>query len=150
MDRGEIAENNFLSGLTCAQAVLLAFNDIIRADENTLRSISRGFGGGMGRLRETCGTVSGMVMAVGLLYPELNKNELYTVVQSLAGEFTEKNGSYTCRVLLTGHGIDASTTPHAEPRTPEYYKRRPCPKLCRDAAEILDAYVSAHPLKSRQ
>ena len=63
MSRADIAKQNFLKGYTCAQAVLLAFSDITGADEETAMKISLPFGGGMGRMRLTCGAVSGMVMA---------------------------------------------------------------------------------------
>lgn len=93
----------------------------------------------MGRLRLTCGGVSGGVMALGLLFPALNKSELYSLVQEYARRFACKNGSYICGELLTGAGIKADTSVCAEQRTEEYYRKRPCPELVYSAAEILEA-----------
>lgn len=127
-----------MSGLTCAQAVIEAFSDDLNADRDTLLALSRPFGGGMGRLRLTCGSVSGGVMALGLFFPELQKSELYALVQEYARRFSEKNGSVVCKELLAGAGIGADTSANAEPRTPEYYRKRPCPLLVADAAELLE------------
>ena len=67
MSRGDIAKSYFLQGYNCAQAVLLAFEDAIGLDRDALLKLTLPFGGGMGRLRLTCGAVSGMVMALGLI-----------------------------------------------------------------------------------
>lgn len=142
MGRREIAENHFVEGYNCAQAVVLAFNDVIGADSESLLKLSSSFGGGMGRMREVCGAVSGMFIVAGLLkgYSSPDdvdgKKEQYALVQKLAAKFKEKNGSIICRDLL-GAKLAASTpTPYV--RTPEYYTTRPCAKLVGDAAEILE------------
>lgn len=139
MTRAQIARNNFSEGQTCAQAVLFAFSDLLEADAETLAAISRPFGGGLGRLREVCGTVSGAAMALGLLFPEIPKSALYALVQEHAAAFRERCGSYVCRELLQGAGVRAETSPAAEARTAEYYRKRPCPELCAVSAEILEA-----------
>ncbi len=144
MTRAQIAQNNFLNGQTCAQAVLLAFADLFEADAATLAALSRPFGAGMGRLREVCGTVSGAAMALGLLYPELPKSALYALVQEHAAAFREREGSYLCRDLLRGAGVEASTSPVAEARTREYYRKRPCPELCAVSAELLEGLLLRH------
>ena len=88
MTKGELAKSYFESGYNCAQAVLLAFCDDLGLEKETAILISAPFGGGMGRLREVCGTVSGMNMALGLYFgkyePEDNtkKTELYKAVRS--------------------------------------------------------------------
>lgn len=138
MTRAELAKQNFLESKTCAEAVLLAFSDLLRADDQTLSHISRPFGGGMGRLRLTCGSISGAVMALGLLFPELGKSELYALVQEYATRFRGKNGSIVCGELLTGANVKFDCSPRAEPRTEGYYKKRPCPDLVYDAAELLE------------
>ncbi len=141
MTRGERARENFFRGENCTQAVLLAFSDALCADETFLRNAARPFGGGMGRLRLTCGAVSGAVMAIGLFFPERSKSELYGLVQKFARAFAEKNGSVVCGELLAGAGIAADTSAKAEERTPEYYRKRPCPELIRDAADILETIL---------
>ena len=146
MNKGEIAENYFRAGYNCAQSVVLAFSDEIGMDKDTALKISMPFGGGMGRLREVCGAVSGMFMVIGLKYGKADnsdaaaKSAVYSGVQNLAEKFKERNGSIICRELL---GIGGKQAPSPEARTDEYYKKRPCPLICRDAAEILEEYISS-------
>lgn len=156
MSRADIAKENFLKGYTCAQAVLLAFSDVTGTDEETAMKISLPFGGGMGRMRLTCGAVSGMVMALGLILSRAevdssNKREVYAAVQELAGKFKTENGSVVCGELLSGAHLKASTEAIPEERTAEYYKKRPCPELVYSAAKILEEYLEAqkavHPEK---
>ena len=139
-------------GYNCCQAVVLAYNDLFGMDDNTAAALSSGFGGGMGRMREVCGSVSGMVMLAGLLKPACDPMDKaartgnYALVQEVAGEFKAMNGSIICKDLLglTGgpvaagdniHGIPESPTP--SDRTPEYYKKRPCEELVGISARII-------------
>ena len=138
MTRAERAKALFLEGYNCAQAVVLAFAADAGLDEETAKNFSRPLGGGMGRLRQTCGAVAGAACASGVLFPELTKAEAYALVQEIARRFREKNGSINCGELLTGAGLKTDTAPNPEARTPEYYKKRPCPNLIYDAAEILE------------
>ena len=106
--RGESARNLFLQGYTCAQAVVLAFEDMTGLDRATAARLASGFGGGMGRMREVCGAVSGGVMVVGMvtgldtLVPE-EKNKLYALEREFAEMFKSKAGSYICRELVCVH-----------------------------------------------
>ena len=138
MTRAESAKKYFTDGYNCSQAVMLAFLDDHGAPKEFLEQVALPMGGGMGRLRETCGAVTGAFMTLGLLFPERTKSEIYTMVQEFARRFKAKNGSYTCGELLSGVGVAADTAPNAEPRTPAYYKKRPCVELVGDAAEILE------------
>ena len=146
MTRREAAMANFMKGYNCSQSVVLAFADMFDIDEATLSKLSSSFGGGMGRLREVCGSVSGMFMVAGLLYgydgPETGqvKADHYARIQELAKRFEEKHGSIVCRELLglsVRHDI-----PVPEARTSEYYKKRPCPEIIGDAAEILEQFIN--------
>ena len=144
-ERAAKAKEYFQSGYNCAQSVLMAFSDMISLSEQQIRDISAPFGAGMGRMREVCGTVSGMFMAAGLILGKdtdtaQGKNAMYAVTQDLANEFKKRNGSIICRELLAG--VPTTSGTNAEPRTPEYYKKRPCADLCYDAAEILEEYIS--------
>lgn len=145
MQRAELARTYFKSGLNCAQSVFLAFRDLTGVDERTALKISAPFGGGVGRMREVCGCVSGMLMTAGMLFYNADnpttaeKSALYAIEQELAARFREKNGSIVCRELLRGVTSDAS--PRAEDRTETYYRKRPCADLCADAAEILEAFL---------
>lgn len=147
MTRKEKAIELFEGGYNCAQAVILAFSDLTELDEKTLARLGSSFGGGMGRLREVCGAVSGMFAVAGLLYGYdgasggAEKTEHYARIQQLARLFSEKNGSIICRELL---GLEKKTdTPEPEARTAEYYKKRPCRELVGDAAEILEGFIKS-------
>ena len=137
MTKGEIAKQYFLNGYNCAQAVALAFLQETGLDERTLERATIALGGGLGRLRETCGAVSGGAVVLGLLFPERNKTEIYVLVQELAKRFREKNGSYNCGELLSGAGVRTDTSPNAEARSAVYYKKRPCADLVSDSADLL-------------
>ncbi|MCI8372207.1 MAG: C_GCAxxG_C_C family protein [Lachnospiraceae bacterium] len=152
-DYEAIAKDLFKEGYNCSQAVLLAFAEECGLDEKTAAAVASSFGGGMGRLREVCGTVSGMFLAAGILYGYTEpkdyegKKEHYARIQELAHTFKEKNGSIICRELL---GLkDASLSPVPEKRTDEYYKKRPCMELAGCAAGILSEYMKTHPLSSK-
>lgn len=143
MTRADKAEKLFKEdGYNCAQSVCLAFEDIINIDKNTLSSLSAPFGGGMGRLREVCGAVSGMFIILGLISnfsdPKDSeaKKSLYEKVQTLAKKFEEENGSIICRDLL---GLSVKKeSPVPEKRTEEYYKKRPCAEMVKNAVSILE------------
>ena len=103
----------------------------------------------MGRLREVCGSVSGMFMVAGLLYgydgPETGqvKADHYARIQELAKRFEEKHGSIVCRELLGLGDGRKKDDPVPEQRTPEYYKKRPCPEIIANAAEILAEFFKS-------
>lgn len=149
--RGRAAMENFLAGYNCTQAVTLAFADLFEMDERTLLRMSSSFGGGMGRLREVCGTVSGMFLVAGLLYgyddPKAfdEKAEHYGRIQELAGRFKACQGSIVCRELL---GLSGADSPVPERRTQEYYKKRPCGQLAGLAAAILEQFIEENPIES--
>lgn len=142
----------FAGGLNCAQSVFVAFCDVTGMDKETAMRISSSFGGGMGRLREVCGTCSAMFMTAGLLYglgegyTFEDKAEHYKRIQELAAEFKEVHGTIVCRELLKTLKVTSDPTP--ERRTEKYYKVRPCIKFVRTAAEILDKYIEEHPVKN--
>ena len=145
MTRKEKAKQSFLNGYNCAQCMVLAFEDVLTIDLDTALKIASPFGGGMGRLREVCGSVSGMFMVLGFVkgYHEPgnyeDKKELYKHVQELARRYEEANGSIICRDLL---GLNVKKEDAApEKRTEEYYKKRPCAEKIGSAAEILEQYL---------
>lgn len=132
----------FLQGYNCAQAVVCAFEDVTGLDRDTAARLACSFGGGMGRMREVCGTVSGALLALGLAcgYADPNDPEAkkahYARVREFARRFRERSGSIICRELL--QGVETVPGGDPEPRTAEYYARRPCPRLAWQAADILD------------
>ncbi len=149
MDHSILAAELFLQGYNCAQAVAVAFCDVTGMDKVTAGKVASSFGGGMGRMREVCGAVSGMLMVAGLLYgyssaEDDGKMEHYALVQELAGKFREQAGSIICRDILKNPPSDPKPTP----RTEEFYKQRPCTRLVILAAQILDAYIQTHPIEN--
>ena len=146
MKKSERAEELFLEGYNCAQAVAGAYAEEMGMDFDTVVKIVSSFGGGMGRLREVCGTVSGMFFVAGALYgyddpKDLTvKKEHYARIQLLASRFKEQTGSIICRELLGISGKDTDPTPEA--RTKEYYKKRPCVQMAGLAAGILEDYIA--------
>ena len=148
-NKGDRAYENFLKGYNCTQAITVAFAEELGLDGQTAARLSCGFGGGMGRLREVCGTFSGIVMVLSQLYgysdPEdtATNKDLYEKIRTLAAKFRADNGSIICRELLGLEKAEDSAAP--EPRTAEYYKKRPCPELCRYAAQILEDFIRENP-----
>ena len=149
MDHGMKAAELFLGGYNCAQSVAVAFCDVTGLDEKLAARTVSAFGGGMGRLREVCGAVSGMFFVLSLLYgydtpgDDVSKKQLYTEVQALAAQFQEACGSIICREILK----NPPTDPTPSPRTTEYYRTRPCARMVLTAATLMDEFIAAHPLE---
>ncbi len=146
MSRADKAKELFESGCNCCQAVFLAFLDETNLSEEDAMRLSAGFGGGIGRMREVCGAVSGMTMVLSDKFASTDPNDhakkkdLYALIQKAAGEFREENGSIICRELL---GLSEKTSaPEPEKRTKEYYKKRPCAELVYCAAQIAEKIIS--------
>ncbi len=147
IDHVQKAEALFLEGYNCAQAVFLAFNDLTGLDFETAARLSSPFGGGMRRMREVCGAVSGGLMVLGLLRgysdpkDQTAKREHYALVQEFARRFKEARGSIICRELLA----NVKTTPGGVPeaRTSAFYHERPCVMSVKTAAGIVDELLNA-------
>ena len=148
MDHGIKAAELFLQGYNCAQAMMVACCDLTGLEPAYAARLSSSFGGGMGRMREVCGAVSGMLMVAGLLYgydtpgDDVSKKEHYARVQYLAGRFREEIGSIVCREILKNPPSD----PNPSPRTAEYYAQRPCARMVLLAGQLLDDYIKENPL----
>ena len=123
MSYAEKARELFKSGYNCAQAVVLAFEDVTGLDKAVATKLSSSFGGGMGRLREVCGAVSGCFTVLGILMGPEDPNDYgakkahYAIIQEAAAKFRHSNGSYICRELLQ---LDGASIPVPEARTEEY------------------------------
>ncbi|MBQ8790921.1 MAG: C_GCAxxG_C_C family protein [Ruminiclostridium sp.] len=144
-ERGDRAKELFRQGYNCAQAVVLAFSDMTGLDEKTSAMLASGFGGGMGRMREVCGAVSGMFIVYNMLNgysdPADNEGKMrnYADIQKLAADFKAENGSIICKELL---GLSKPEGTHIpEKRTDEYYKKRPCGDLVKIATEVLEEFL---------
>lgn len=146
----ERAKDLFKQGYNCSQAVIGAFCEDIGLDLETAMKISGPFGGGMGRMREVCGSLSAIFMVIGLKYGYSTtenpnaKGDLYKKVQEIAQQFKNQKGSIICKELLKG--IEKSTSPIPSERTDEYYRKRPCIKMVEDAAILLENYIKEQEL----
>jgi C_GCAxxG_C_C family probable redox protein len=143
----------FEKGYNCSQAIFAAFCDETGVDSETALKISASFGGGMGRLREVCGAVSGMFLVVGAKYgyakpdDRVAKDEHYRLIQELAKKFKEHEGTIICSELL---GREAGwDNPNSDERTRDYYNLRPCAKFVVEAAIILDEYIASRKLENK-
>lgn len=147
MNHSTYAAQLFVDGYNCAQSIAVAFSDVTGLSPEISAKMVSAFGGGMGRLREVCGAVSGMFFVLSLLYGYESPNpvkqkEIYGAVQDLAEKFRQQAGSIVCREILK----NPPTDPNPTPRTAEYYKQRPCTRMVIIAAEILDEYIENHPV----
>jgi len=140
----QLAHKYFTEGYNCAQSVFAAFHEEMGLDEKEALRLSSAFGGGMGRLREVCGAVSGMFMVLGALYGyddaknDEAKKLLYTRVQNFANEFKREYGTIICRELL---GVEGAQKPTPAPRNPEFYEKRPCTAFVVSAARIMSEFI---------
>lgn len=146
MTRAEEARKLFKEGYACSQAVSMAFSDVVNINKEILSKISLPFGGGLGRLRLTCGAVSGMAMILGLVFtdPANEKDselKVYEITRELVSKFEKQNGSIICKELLEGSNLKVEVAGKPEERTNEYYQKRPCDELVYDAAKILEEYL---------
>lgn len=145
-DRIELAVSLFKEGYNCSQSVVAAFADMYGFTREQALRMSASFGGGIGRMRQTCGAACGLFLVAGLETGctdgrnREGKEANYILVQQLAEEFAKRNGSLVCSRLL---GLDKSAPTPATPeaRTAEYYKKRPCVKIVEEAARIWAEYL---------
>lgn len=145
-ERIELAVSLFKEGYNCSQSVVAAYADLYGFTREQALKMAASFGGGIGRMRKTCGAACGLFMLAGLETgctegkDREGKEANYILVQQLAEEFAKRNDSLTCAELL---GLEKSaptpTTPEA--RTAEYYKKRPCSKMVEEAASIWAEYL---------
>lgn len=145
-ERVERAEELFLNGYNCAQAVVGAYADLFGMDPNTAMRFAEGLGGGMGRMRLTCGAVAATALLAGLKMSNgeggdlQTRSEIYAKVREMAEEFKERNGSVICGDLL-GVNKPADNGAMPEKRTEQYYKKRPCVQCVTDCAKLVEKYL---------
>lgn len=148
--QGDAAYAWFLKGYNCSQSVVAAFAPQIGLTEETALRLSAGFGAGIGRMREVCGAFCGVVTVLSMVYADpadpKDKSRMYALVQEAAEQYRSRNGgSIICRELLAKAGAAPAGGTAAEDRTAEYYKKRPCPELCRLCADLCAEFIAAHP-----
>lgn len=136
----------FKSGYNCSQSVFLAFSDLYNIDHELAAKLSASYGGGIGRMRLTCGAACGLFMLGGLETgtadpkDRIAKSKNYKQVQDFAAEFIKYNGRLECQMGAKPEG-DRPNSPMAEPRTKEYYEVRPCAEIVRNACQIFADYL---------
>lgn len=145
-NRVQKAVELFKSGYNCSQSVAAAFADLYGFTEEQAFRMSASFGGGIGRMRETCGAACGLFILAGLENGSVDgkdknaKAQNYALVQKLAATFKERNGALICRELLElRKNTPISSNP--EERTDQYYAKRPCLKIVEEAARIWSEYL---------
>ena len=144
--RANRAKEMFLEGYNCCQAVVGAFADLYGFDPVTAMKFAEGFGGGLGRMRLTCGAVNAMAIVAGMKMSHgqpgdlKRRGEIYAVVRQMVEEFEADNGSIICAELL-GLSLPKDNSPVPEERTPDYYKRRPCPDKIHQCGLIIEKYL---------
>lgn len=145
-DRIQKAIELFKSGYNCSQSVVAAFADMYGFTQEQALRMSASFGGGIGRMRETCGAACGLFLLAGLetgateAADREGKAANYALVQELAAEFKKRTGSLICSELLGLNKKDpVSSVP--EERTTQYYAKRPCSKMVEEAARIWVEYL---------
>ena len=149
-ERIEKAIALFKEGFNCSQAVVAAFADQYGFTREQALKMSASFGGGIGRMRETCGAACGLFMLAGLETGSTDgadregKATNYALVQELAKEFTLRNGALKCADLL-GLSKKEPVVSTPEARTDQYYAKRPCVKMVEEAARIWSEYLEKHP-----
>ena len=138
--RIERARELFHEGFNCSQSVVAACADLYGMDEQTALRVAASFGGGIGRMRQTCGAACGMFLLAGLEngsatpHDAEGKKQNYALVQDLAAKFKEENGSLICAELLGIAPKPQEPTPEA--RTEVYYQKRPCAEMVASAVRI--------------
>lgn len=141
MKKPEQAVTYFNNGFNCAQAVLSVFSNQFNIDKETALKLASGFGGGMGRMAETCGAVTGAFMVLGLKYGNLkaedkeSKEKTYSLIKKFTDRFCAKNRSILCKEIL-GYDI-SSTQEHTIAREKGLFSQI-CPKCVKDSVEILE------------
>lgn len=148
--QGDAAYAWFLKGYNCSQSVVAAFAPQLGLTEEMALRLSAGFGAGIGRMREVCGAFCGVVTVLSMVYADptdpKDKSRMYALVQQAAEQYRARNGgSIICRELLAKAGAAPAGGTAAEERTAEYYKKRPCPELCRICADLCAEFIAANP-----
>jgi C_GCAxxG_C_C family probable redox protein len=141
----EKAASCFNDGFMCSQALLSTYGGQFGLDRETALKVSAAFGGGMGRMGEICGAVTGAFMVIGLKYGRTavqdtqsheNTNRL---VKEFVDRFKSLNGSILCRELL---GCDLSTPDGLKTFVEKKLRDTLCTKFVRDAAEIVEQLLA--------
>ena len=144
-DTVRLAAGRFARGFNCAQAVFSAFAEDAGVSNELALKLTAPLGGGMARAGETCGALSGALLALGLRYasdrPE-GKEEMYSVARAFIEQFRAQHGTLVCRELI-GHDI---STPEGLQAAREHNSfGTVCPLIVEQTARALARYIEEHP-----
>ncbi len=137
----------FKSGYNCAQSTVLAFAPYYHLPAPLVARMVCGMGGGMGRMREQCGTATGIFILAGMETASEEPSRegraaCYEAVQELARRFKAETGTLICRELLKGHVAQIRTSPMPDERTDDYYRKRPCVRMVETALRIYTQWLT--------
>ena len=144
MSKPEEALSYFRENFSCSQAVFAAYAPEMGLDKETALRVAGAFGGGMGKMGETCGAVTGAFMLIGMRYGQIRtddgaaKDRTYQFVREFVERFKDRNRSIVCRELL---GVHPGTPEGSQAFKEKDLKNTVCTKLVRDAAEIVEALL---------
>ncbi len=141
MDKADLAVSCFKEGFSCSQAVFSTYSALFGLNREIALKIAGAFGGGMGRMGETCGAVTGAFMVIGLKYGKTQakdnqaREKTYELVREFVKRFKARHGSILCRELL---GYDISTPQGLKLAREKQRFATVCPQFIRDAVEIVE------------
>ena len=141
MDRSEKALKLYSEGLNCAQSVVASFADVLKVDQETAVRMAAGFGGGMGRMQDTCGAITGAFMVIGFLRgryksgdDEANEKTNY-LIQKFSKEFSKNHGSIKCKALIN---FDLNSEEGREEAKKEDVFNKKCTFYVKNSVELLE------------
>ena len=134
----------FRNGYNCAQSVSSAFSDVFGADDQLLKAVSAGFGGGYGRMQRTCGAVSGGIMVLGLMHYDGgdvagSKERAYAATAEFVRRFQDIHGTIECSELL---GVDLHTEAGRQALRERNLTEAVCQAVIAEVCDILVAMLS--------
>lgn len=145
MSESEKAKEQFTNGLNCSQSIIAQYAEKYQLDTATACKLATGFGGGMGRMGNTCGALTGAYLVLGLEYGSESatqkdkKDQTYEKIQDLTQRFQQKNGTCNCRDLL---GCDISTPDGYQQAKKQGLTQTKCPGFVKDAVDILEDIIN--------
>jgi len=145
MKRSEKALQLYSNGFNCAQSVIASFADILNVTEETAVRMAAGFGGGMGRMQETCGAATGAFMVIGFLRGKYKEGDdesnerTNKLIQEFSRQFTKAHGSVNCKALIkfdinSEEGIE-------EAREADVFNKK-CTYFVKTSVELLEEILS--------
>lgn len=113
-----IARNYFRQGLNCSECVYRTILDLYESNlpDETI-CLASGFGGGMGHTKNTCGAITGAVLALGSIRGRKNPfaketpaerahelKDVYAPFGDMINEIEDTYGTLICKELSNPHG----------------------------------------------